>query len=242
MRLTGEVRNNIGQPPGAEALRKLIGLILRVAPIGIGALTAAAIGRHGSSLFGPLAVFIGGVWLCHAVMFVLYLALMFAFTRRSPWRFLRQSAPLYSTAAATCSSLASLVVSMEIAERNLKLPRGVYALTLPLGAQLNKDGTAITLLGVLLFTAQAANVRFSFSSLLTAALLALILAGSSGAIPGGGLVMALLFVKSFQLPVEIAVIIGGVYRLLDMGNTTINCMADLVGTVIVADREAEAAN
>src|SRR3546814_2014059 len=68
--------------------------------------------------------------------------------------------PIYATAAATCSSLASLAVALRIAQERLKLPRHIYSLTIPLGSQLSKEGTAIMLAAVLIFTAQASGVSF----------------------------------------------------------------------------------
>jgi Na+/H+-dicarboxylate symporter len=128
-------------------------------------------------------------------------------------------------------------VALEIAEK-IKLPRSVYSFTLPLGAQINKDGTAIMLSAVLIFTAQAAGVSFSLPQMITILLVGLLLSEGSGGIPGGGLVIALIFVQAFNLPLEIAAIVGGIYRLVDMGNTTINVMGDMVGTAIVSHSEA----
>ena len=221
----------------AEVLRKLVGIVLYFAPIGIGALAAATVGRYGAAIFGPLALFIVGIWAAQAVMVVVYMTLLVTFTRRSPLEFLTKTAPLYATTAATCSSLASLAVSLDIAERRLHLPRSIYSFTLPLGAQLNKDGTSIMLAGVLLFTAQAAGIDFSLASQVTIVLIGLVLSEGSGGIPGGGLVIALIFVQAFNLPLEIAALVGGIYRLIDMSSTTVNCMGDLVGTVIVAHSE-----
>jgi Na+/H+-dicarboxylate symporter len=215
----------------------MVGVIMIFGPIGIGALAAATAGKYGTVIFGPLAVFIGGVWGAQAIMAVVYLILLLAIAKRSPFTFLKQTAPLYATTAATCSSLASLVVALEVAEKRVKLPRSIYSFSLPLGAQLNKDGTAIMLAGVLLFTAQAAGVEFTLTSQITIVLIGCLLSTGSGGIPGGGLVIALLFVQAFNLPLEIAVIVGGIYRLLDMGNTTLNCMGDMVGTTIVTDLE-----
>lgn len=229
----------------AELFRKLVGLIMYFGPIGIGALTAATVGEYGSVIFGPLALFIGGVWGAQAIMVVFYMLLLLVVARYSPVEFLKKTGPLYATTVATCSSLASLAVSLDVAEKRMRLPRSVYSFTLPLGAQLNKDGTAIILAGVLLFTAQAAGVEFSLASQISIVLVGMILSNGSGGIPGGGLVIALIFVQAFNLPLEIAVIVGGIYRLIDMGSTTINCMGDMVGTVLVAHseerREARAA-
>jgi Na+/H+-dicarboxylate symporter len=98
------------------------------------------------------------------------------------------------------------------------------------------------LAGVLLFTAQAAGVEFTVASQVTILLIGLILSNGSGGIPGGGLVIALIFVQAFNLPLEIAAIVGGIYRLIDMGSTTINCMGDMVGTAIVAHSERRLAH
>ncbi len=229
----------------AELFRKLVGVIMYFGPIGIGALTASTVGEYGAVIFGPLAVFIGGVWGGQAIMVVFYMILLTLFTKYTPAEFLKKTGPLYATTAATCSSLASLAVSLDVAEERMQLPRSVYSFTLPLGAQLNKDGTAIMLAGVLLFTAQAAGVEFTIASQISILLVGLILSNGSGGIPGGGLVVALIFVQAFNLPLEIAAIVGGIYRLIDMGSTTINCMGDMVGTTIVAQseqrREARAA-
>jgi Na+/H+-dicarboxylate symporter len=171
-------------------------------------------------------------------MMVFYMLVLLLVARRSPIAWLKSTAPLYATTAATCSSLASLVVSMNIAEKRLKIPDEIYSFTLPLGAQLNKDGTSIMLVTVLLFTAQAAGVEFTLAQQVTIVLVGLLLSEGSGGIPGGGLVIALIFVEAFSLPIEIAGIVAGVYRLVDMGSTTINCMGDLAWTTTLSDIEA----
>ena len=184
-----------------------------------------------------MARFLLGVWGTQLLMMGVYMLLLTLLTDRRPWAFLKGTGPLWATTVATTSSLASLSVALEIAEK-IKLPRPVYAFTLPLGAQINKDGTSIMLAAILLFTAQAAGVAFSPTQILTILLVGLLLSEGSGGIPGGGLVIALIFVRAFNLPLEIAAIVGGIYRLVDMGNTTINVMGDMVGTSIVAHSEA----
>ena len=221
----------------ADLFRKLVDLILMVAPYGIGALMAVTVGRYGAELFGPMARFLLGVWGTQLLMMGVYLTLLVLLTDRRPLPFLRSTGTLWATTVATTSSLASLSVALETAEK-IKLPRAVYSFTLPLGAQINKDGTSIMLSAVLLFTAQAAGVSFSLPELVTILLVGLLLSEGSGGIPGGGLVIALIFVQAFHLPLEVAAIVGGIYRLVDMGNTTINVMGDMVGTSIVAHSEA----
>ncbi|MGD8539508.1 MAG: dicarboxylate/amino acid:cation symporter [Candidatus Aminicenantes bacterium] len=221
----------------ARLFRQLVIVLMYFGPIGIGALMASTIGQYGTAVFGPLAVFIGGVYGAIFFMIVLYMILLPLLARKSPLIFLKETAPLYATTVATCSSLASLTVGLEVAEERAKLPRSIYSFTLPLGAQLNKDGTAAMLAAVLVFTAQAAGIEFSLASQVTVVLFGILLTTGVGGIPGGGIVMALIFVKAFHLPPEIAVIVGGIYRLIDMGITTSNIMGDMVGTVIVSRSE-----
>ena len=221
----------------ARLFRKLVDLILLIAPVGIGALMAVTVGRYGTQLIGPMTKFLLGVWTAQFVVFLGYMMLLRFFTSRSPSRFLRDTGPLWATTAATTSSLASLSVGLEVAEK-ISLPRAVYSFTLPLGAQLNKDGTSVMLGAVLLFTAQAAGVEFAPAAFLTILLVGLLLSEGSGGIPGGGFVIALIYVQAFNLPIEVAAIVGGIYRLVDMGNTTVNIMGDLIGTSIVAESEA----
>lgn len=223
---------------GADLFRKLVDVVLYVAPLGIGALTAVALGRYGEAIFGPLGLFIAGVIGGQLVVFALYMTLISRFSRWSPGTFLKESGTLWATTAATCSSLASLAVGLDIADR-MRLPRSVYGFTLPLGAQINKDGTSVFLAMVLAFTAQAAGMPWTGGTLTMVLLVGLLLSQGSAGIPGGGFVISLVYVQAFQLPLEIAAIVGGIYRLVDIGNTTFNIMGDLVGTVVIAEAEPE---
>ena len=221
----------------AALFRRLVDLVLVVAPLGIGALMAVTVGRYGAQLIGPMTRFLFGVWGAQLIVVVAYMLLLHLFTERRPLRFLRETGPLWATTAATTSSLASLSVGLETAEK-IGLPRQIYSFTLPLGAQLNKDGTAVMLGAVLIFTAQAAGVSFTPASFVTILLVGLLLSEGSGGSPGGGFVIALIYVQAFNLPIEIAAIVGGIYRLVDIGNTTVNIMGDMVGTILVARSEA----
>ena len=212
----------------AALLRKLVEVVLWAAPYGLGALAASTMGRYGSELISSLGLFLVTIWIGQVVMVLVYMLILRLFARTSPSWFLKQTAQVYATTAATCSSLASLVVSPRVAKDNLALPEKVYSFTLPLGAQINKDGTAIMLSVILLFTAQAAGIRFTLTEQITILITGLLISEGSGGIPGGGLVVALVFVQAFNLPTEIAAVVAGVYRLIDMGSTTVNCMGDLV--------------
>lgn len=224
----------------ARLFRRLVHMILWTAPVGIGALVAVTVGRYGADLIGPMARFLAGVWGAQIVIVTGYMLLLRFFTDYRPWPFLRSTGSLWATTAATTSSLASLSVGLELARR-LGIPRGVFSFVLPLGAQLNKDGTSVMLTAVLLFTAQAAGVTFSPADFVTILLLGLLLSHGTGGVPAGGFVVALIYVQALNLPIEVAAIVGGIYRLVDMSNTTVNIMGDMVGASLVARSEARRA-
>lgn len=223
----------------ARLLRKVVDIILIAAPFGIGALMAVTIGRYGVQLFGPVAKFVAAVTTAHLAMIVLYLVLLRVFSPQRPAQFLKDGGAVWGTTVATTSSLASLSVALEVAEK-MRLPRSVYAFTLPLGVQINKDGTAILLVSVVLFTAQAIGMTLTGGELFAVALLGFLLSAGSGGIPGGGFVVALIMVEAFHMPLELAGIVGGIYRLVDMGNTTVNVMGNMVGSILVAHSEQAA--
>ena len=222
---------------GRALLTRLVAIIIAFAPIGLGVLTAYSVGVYGSKIAGPLIKFIGAIYLSEIAMFGVIMLLLYAIARVSPVFFLKRTYPLYLTTAGTTSSLASLPQALQIAEERLHIPRNVCGFTLPFGVQFTKDGTGIFLAAILLFAAQSQGQVLELGTIVVIVLTGLLLATGSGGVPGGGLVVGLVFVKAFGLPIEIAVLIGGVYHIIDMGNTTINVMNDMVATVIASRLE-----
>lgn len=222
---------------GRVLLVRLVAIIIAFAPIGLGVLTAYSVGVYGSKIAGPLLKFIGAIYLSEIAMFGVIMFLLYAIARVSPVFFLKRTYPLYLTTAGTTSSLASLAQALQIAEEKLHIPRNVCGFTLPFGVQFTKDGTGIFLAAILLFAAQSQGQVLELGTIIVIVLTGLLLATGSGGVPGGGLVVGLVFVKAFGLPIEIAVLIGGIYHIIDMGNTTINVMNDMVATVIASRLE-----
>lgn len=223
---------------GTALLRQLVAGVLWFGPVGVAALAAAAVGEYGSSVFGPLGVYIAAVWVADAAIFGLYFAALHFLAATSPLSFVRRTATVWTTTVSTCSSLASLGASLNAAEK-MGLPRSTYALTLPLGAQFNKDGSAVLLAGIVLFTAQATGVSFGAGELLLVIAMGALFSAAAPGVPNGGLVNQFLLLRAFGLPVEIGVLVAGIYRLVDMPTTTANIMGDLVGTMVVTRNEKE---
>lgn len=238
--LAGERRADVTRffTSGTALLRQLVAGVLWVGPLGVAALAAASVGEYGSSIFGPLGVYIAAVWIADLAIFALYFAALRFLAASSPLSFVRRTATVWTTTASTCSSLASLGASLNAAEK-MGLPRSTYALTLPLGAQFNKDGSAVLLSGIVLFTAQAVGVSFGLGEILIVIALGGLLSAAAPGVPNGGIVNQFLLLSAFGLPVEIGVLVAGIYRLVDMPTTTANIMGDLVGTMVVTRNEKE---
>ena len=225
---------------GNALFRRLTTGVLWFGPIGTAALVAASVGEYGAAVFGPLGRYIAAVWAGHLAILATYFLTLRLLARRNPLDFFRRAATAWTTAASTCSSLASLSASLEAGGR-IGLPRSVYSFTLPLGAQLNKDGSAVMLCGVVLFTAQALGEPLSFGQLATIAVLGTFLTIALPGVVNGGVVAQTLLVSSFGFPVELVLLMAGVYRLVDIGMTTVNITGDLVATAVVAERVGETA-
>ena len=111
------------------------------------------------------------------------------------------------------------------------IPQGVLVV------QINKDGNGIMLAITFLFAAQCVNAPLSIGVLLRVILISLILTTGAGGVPGGGIVSIAIVVEAFGLPLEVVALVSGIFSLIDMGYTMMNCLGDLVGTVIVANSE-----
>ena len=234
-----KVKLNKGFMLLTSLFNKLVGFIMGYAPIGICALMACTVGQYGSQLFGFLAKYLGASYLSVVVMLMVYTTLLMLFTHKSPITFYKKAAPLIVTALGTSSSLACVPVSLGCAD-DLQVPRSVSSFTIPLGSQVNKDGNGIMLAVSFLFAAQAIGAPLTMPILLKAIFIALILTTGAGGVPGGGIVTIAIIIDAFGLPVEVVAIVAGIFALIDMVFTMMNCLGDLAGTYIVAHSEEKA--
>lgn len=217
----------------ANLFNKLVGIIMGYAPIGICALMACTVGTYGAQLGGFLAKYLGASYLCVFAQLIVYSILLLTFGKRNPLWFFKKASPLIVTALSTSSSLACVPVGIECAD-NMKIPRSISGFTIPLGSQVNKDGNGMMLAITFLFAAQAIGAPITLDMMIKAILISLILTTGAGGVPGGGIVTIAIVIDAFGLPLEVVGIISGIFALIDMVYTMMNCLGDLVGTYIVA--------
>lgn len=140
-------------------------------------------------------------------------------------------------AFSTSSSNAVLPVSMETAQKRLKVPEPISSFVQPLGATINMDGTAIMQGVATIFIAQVYGVELTLVQMLTVVLTAVLASVGTAGVPGVGLIMLAMVLNSVNLPVEGIALILGIDRLLDMARTVVNITGDAACAVIVSETE-----
>jgi Na+/H+-dicarboxylate symporter len=133
----------------------------------------------------------------------------------------------------TCSSSATLPVSMKSVEENLGVDKDVASFVLPLGATINMDGTAIYQGVCAVFVAQVYGLDLTLGQQLTVILTGTLASIGAAGVPGAGLIMLTMVLQSINLPLEGIALIAGIDRVLDMARTTINVTGDASAAVIV---------
>jgi Na+/H+-dicarboxylate symporter len=231
---------------GAEVMYKVVAWILEYAPIGVFALIAVVFAKQGAEAFGPLGMVTVSVYVALAIhLLVVYSGLLLLF-HVNPLQFLTRAKDAIVTAFVTRSSGGTLPVSMDVAKKKLGISKGVYSFTLPLGATINMDGTAIYQGVCVLFIGFAVGAPLDFNQQLTVILTAVLASIGTAGVPGSGAIMLMMVLNSVGLAVEPGTTVAmaysmifGIDALLDMGRTALNVTGDLTVTCGVAKAEGE---
>jgi Na+/H+-dicarboxylate symporter len=219
-------------------IMKMVGLLMELAPWGVFALLAKLFAEMGISAIMDLAAYfltVLAVLLFHGL--VTYSALLATIARVSPRMMMLKMRSVWAFAFSTASSGATLPVTLRTVERRLGVHSSVAGFTVPLGATINMDGTAIMQGVATVFIAQVYGVDLSMGAYLTVILTATLASIGTAAVPGVGLVTLALVLEQAGLPVEGIALIIGVDRLLDMVRTAVNVTGDATVAVIVGKSE-----
>ena len=219
-------------------IMRLVMLLMTLAPYGVFCLIARVFSDQGLSAILPLAKYfflVLGVLLVHAL--VTYPVMLKLLAGLDPIRFYRKMRDPLALAFSTASSNATLPVTLENAERRLGADNSIASFTIPLGATINMDGTAIMQGVATGFIAQAYGVDLGASGFLMVVLTATLASIGTAGVPGVGLIMLAMVLRQVNLPVEGIALIIGVDRLLDMVRTAVNVTGDSAVTCIVAQSE-----
>ncbi len=209
--------------------------VMKLAPLGVGALLFTMTLKLGSDLLNQLVAYVLVVVLGLALqMFGVYSLLLVLVARRNPWIFLRDARLAMLTAFSTASSSATLPIALKVADEQLRLPRDVSRFVLTAGASMNQHGTALYEGVTVLFLAQVAGVHLSLMQQGLLMMVCVIAGIGTAGVPGGSLPVMAAILAMLGVPPQGLGLILGVDRLLDMCRTTINVTGDLVLAACVA--------
>lgn len=224
----------------AEVTYKIIDMIMSFAPFGVFALMMPVVAVNGPKVLLPLASVVAAMYIAsivHAV--VVYSGTVATLGGMSPVKFFKGIAPAMLVAFSTCSSGATLPVTMKCTQENLGVKKDVSSFCLPLGATVNMDGTAIYCGLAALFVAQAYGIELNAGQYMTIILTGTLASIGAAGVPGAGLIMLTLVLTSVGLPIEGVALIAGIDRVLDMARTTLNITGDAAGCVVVQNSESK---
>lgn len=223
-----------------DLIMKLVEIVMIFAPVGVFGLVARTFATVGYTLMVPLMKYILLVYvglIIHAVF--VYGGLLKGFTNLSPLKFYKKFLPAMSVAFSTASSNATVPVSLEIVEKELGASKNIASFTIPLGATVNMDGTAIMQGIAVFFIAQVYGYEMTFGMMLTVILTATLASIGTAGVPGAGIIMLSMVLQSVGLPLEGIGLLMGIDRIVDMGRTAINITGDAVCTTVIAKQEGE---
>jgi Na+/H+-dicarboxylate symporter len=229
-----------------DVIMKITLLVVKFTPLGIFSITAKVIaqqvqmGNEISEILSRLGLYIltvlAGLFFHGLVTLPLSVKLL---GKANPVKHFKNMATPLLTAFSTSSSNATLPLTMEAVEDNDGVSNKIASFTLPLGATVNMNGTALYECVAVIFIAQAYGIELTFTQQLIVVFTALLAAIGSAGIPMAGLVMMTVVLKAVGLPLEGIGLILAVDRILDMFRTTINVYGDTCAAVIIAKSEGE---
>lgn len=234
--LAGEKGKNFGQfcNSASEVGLKIMEMILVLSPVGVFCLMVPVVAENGPAVLGSLAM----VLLCAYIGYVIHAVLVYSSSVRlmgglSPLTFFKGEMPAILFAFSSASSVGTLPLNLECTEK-LGARREVASFTLPLGATINMDGTAIYQGVCAIFIASCFGIHLGLSQQIMIILTATLASIGTAGVPGSGMIMLAMVLQSVGLPVAGIALVAGVDRIFDMGRTTVNITGDAACTIVVS--------
>jgi len=221
---------------GAQVMFKIVWGVLEYGVIGVFALLAVAFAEAGPGAIISFGMLILTMTLAVAAHIILiYLVIIMAiFVRSSPANFLRGAKDAILTSFATRSSGGTLPVTMKCAGKDLKIDESVFGFSLPLGATINMDGTAMYQGVAAVFAANLIGQTLTIGEAVTVVVTATLASVGTAGVPGAGLIMLTIVLQTLGLPLEVVAFVAGIDPILDRLRTMNNVTGDLAVTTLVA--------
>ena len=222
----------------ADAMYKITAIVMEFSPIGVCALLADSVGAYGLKVFGPLGKLILTVYAADVVLILVMYVPMLVFLARFPvGKFFKGILPLWAVTLSTTSSAGSLPLTTSITNDEFGVSPELSSFSLPLGATINMNGGCIYYAAAIVLTAQIYGMNLGAAELFTIIVTTVLVAMGCPGVPGGAIIMTTILLTNMGLPLEIVGLIAGIFRIIDMADTTFNVTGDVVSTLCVARSE-----
>ncbi len=221
-----------------EIILKMVFIIINLAPYGVFCLISVLFAEKGFTVLGDLSYYffiVLSVLIIHAL--VTYSSLLLLLAKINPITFLKKIRPVILFAFSTSSSNATMPITLKTVTENLGVNRKIASFTVPLGATINMDGTAIMQGVATVFIANAYSIDLLFVDYLMVVLTATLASIGTAGVPGVGIIMLAMVLTQVGLPAEGIGLIIGVDRLLDMVRTVVNVTGDSTVSTVIAKSE-----
>lgn len=221
-----------------DIMMEMTMIVMKVAPFGVFCLISKTFSGLGFDAFFPMLKYMFSVFMALGVQcFIIYMILLKSFTRLSPVKFIKKFLPVMGFAFSTATSNATIPLSISTLYKKMGVSKRISSFTIPLGATINMDGTAIMQGVAVVFVAQAFGINLDISDYITVIATATLASIGTAGVPGVGLITLSMVFNSVGLPVEGISLIMGIDRILDMTRTAVNITGDAVCTTIVAHQD-----
>lgn len=222
----------------ANAMYKITAIVMEFSPIGVCALLADSVGAYGLKIFGPLGKLILTVYASDVILVLLMYIPMVALLAKFPVKkWLQGIWKVWVVTASTTSSSGSLPITTSVTNDKFGVSSELSSFSLPLGATINMNGGCIYYAAAIVMTAQIYGMNLTPSALVNIIISTVLVAMGCPGVPGGAIIMTTILLTNMGLPLEIVGLIAGIFRLIDMANTTFNVTGDVVTTMVVARSE-----
>ena len=222
----------------ADVMYKITGIVMEFSPIGVCALLADSVGTYGLEIFGPLGKLILTVYASDVILvFLMYVPMVALLAKFPVGKFFKGIWKVWVVTASTTSSSGSLPVSTSVTNDDFGVSPELSSFSLPLGATINMNGGCIYYAAAIVLTAQIYGVELTAAALVNIVISTVLVAMGCPGVPGGAIIMTTILLTNMGLPLEIVGMIAGIFRLIDMANTTFNVTGDVVTTLVVARSE-----
>ncbi len=233
----GSVKNGLSKAfdAGNTLMNRVIEIVMGFSPIGVLCLMANVAGSLGSEVLGALGKMLLTQYIAYATLIVIvFPAILLLIARVNPIKHFKNIFPVMIMAFSSCSSSLTLPMTMKCTKERCGVPSENVDLIAPPAATINMQACCAEMPIYAIFAAQLFGRDYDVGELIVIIIMGCVMAAGAAGVPGGGIMMSAIMMQTMGLPLTIVPWVAGIYRLIDMPNTTLNVTGDTVGMVTVS--------